>query len=116
MNPISRLILTLVSTLLLFLFSVAVFAQNGNNKVTYQFNLVHIDSKEEATKLDSAYIKKKGIISVKTDFETQKVSITCISAIDFAALKAIAIQNGFEVSEQNIVRTEETTTETIKID
>ena len=116
MNPISRLILTLVSTLLLFLFSVAAFAQNGNNKVTYQFSLVHIDSKEEATKLDSAYIKKKGIISVKTDFETQTVNITCISAIDFAALKAIAIQNGFEVSEQNIVRTEETTTETIKID
>jgi len=115
MNPISRLILMLVSTLLLFLTSVAVFAQNGNI-VTYQFYFVHIDSKEEATKLDSAYIKKKGIFSANTNIETKKVTITCIAAIDFAALKAIAIQNGFEVSEQNIVRTEETTTQTIKID
>ncbi|MEW6470417.1 MAG: heavy metal-associated domain-containing protein [Bacteroidota bacterium] len=96
----------LLATGLLIAFGFNAIAQE-EKKVVYEFTVHHLNSAADAQYLDSMMLKKKGILECQTDFVTGRITVKVISAVDFQALRNIVVANGFEASEENLVRKEE---------
>ncbi|MEW6469736.1 MAG: heavy metal-associated domain-containing protein [Bacteroidota bacterium] len=86
-------------------------AQEQKKKVTYEFTVYGLKSAADASKLDSIMLTKKGIHKSKSDVLNKKIKVTVDDGVDFNALKNVVLYAGFEASEMNLVRKEESATE-----
>ena|SRR5688572_15196688 len=102
---------TLVLIFALALINTAGAQTTSPKKVTYEFTVYGMKSAADASKLDSAMLKKKGIHQSKTDFQAKKIVVTVDGAIDFYALRAVVLYAGFEAHEENVIRKEENATD-----
>ena len=98
---------------LLFLIAITFFCHSsdaqaeGKKTLVFEFTVTGMKSADDAAKLDSVYMTKKGIHSCKTNFETKKIKVTCEPFFDFDTIKSVLIVLGFETPDKNIKATEQ---------
>ena len=85
------------------------FAQEQRRQWVYEFAVVGLTSVNEAAKLDSLVLKKTGIYTSKTNYETKKVTIAVMPGIEYKALCDVIRASGFVPDEKHAVK-EETVT------
>ena len=77
-------------------------AQSTQNQV-FEFTVTGLLKQSDATLLDSAMMKKKGIYSSKTDFATKKITVTCASFMEFKMLNRVVVSKGFEADGKDLI-------------
>lgn len=74
--------------------------------VTYEISVMQLKSEAQAKQLDSLMLKRPGIISSETIFTTKKLKVTVQPEINFHVLRAICKEAKLEITDANMVRTE----------
>ena len=94
-------ILTIICAFILIAGTVS--AQQSTQNQVFEFTVTGLLKQSDATLLDSAMMKKKGIYASKTDFATKKITVTCASFMEFKMLNAVIVNKGFEADGKDLV-------------
>ena len=100
------LYLVLVVVAMLF-FDESAFSQDQQKKVTYEITIMGLTCDGDAAKIDQIMLTKKGILSSSTTFSIKRLKVTVDSFVTLEMVRHVIVVAGFEMSEENINRTEQ---------
>ena len=87
----------------IFATGLSVSAQQEKKNNVFEFSIAGLKTQEDVAKLDSAFMKRKGIVSSKTDLVTKKTKVTTVYFIEYVMLQRVVVAAGFEAPDKNVI-------------